>query len=92
MLERAAFPDGDAAANLLQLRWFAADKAARDARAQCDVLLQVIAQAESAWRLARSRLEAFEKLRDAFDADLNGVSDRTLAEPPRQVHAVMSAA
>jgi hypothetical protein len=87
-----AFPDGDAAAQRLELRWFAAEKAARAAQSECDVLLQVIEQSEMALRLARARVDAFGKLRDALDADLHMLSGHTAEEIPRaRLHPVMSA-
>jgi hypothetical protein len=87
-----AFPEDDPAAQLSEQRWFAAEKAARAAQSECDVLLHVIEQTERALRLARARVQAFEKLRDALDVDLQLSSGDKAGEPPRaQVHAMSAA-
>ena len=49
-------PEGDAAAERLERRWFAAFKAASSVRAECEDLLDAMAQAEAAWNDARARL------------------------------------
>jgi hypothetical protein len=58
--------DGDAAAGLLERRWFAAIKAARAMEAECDVLREVIREAEGAWWRARGDLARLEAIRDAL--------------------------
>lgn len=63
-------PDGDAAAERLERRWFAAFKAASGARAECEDLLDAMAQAEAAWNDARARLAELEALRDALGEEL----------------------
>lgn len=64
-------PDGDAAAILLERRWFAAFKAASGVRAECEALLESMARIEAAWNDARTRLCEFEALRDALGAELD---------------------
>ena len=48
------YMDGDAAANLLERRWFAAFKAASGVRAECEALLESMARAQVAWSRARA--------------------------------------
>ena len=63
-------PDGDAAAERLERRWFAAFKAASDVRAECEGLLDAMEQAEIAWNRARARLSELEALRDLLADEL----------------------
>ncbi len=64
------YMDGDAAANLLERRWFAAFKAASGVRAECEALLESMARAQVAWSRARARLAELETLRGMRRADL----------------------
>jgi hypothetical protein len=69
------FMDGEAAAEVLERRWFAAFKAASCARAECEALIETIMTAEAAWAEARERLAKLESLRDALGeevAELDG--------------------
>jgi hypothetical protein len=63
-------PDGDAAAALMERRWFALMRAVRAKKAECDVLRELIAQAETAWNQERSALLRLELLRDAIAEEL----------------------
>jgi hypothetical protein len=81
---------GDAAANLLERRWFAAFKAASGVRAECEALLESMALTQAAWSQARVRLSELEALRDALGEELEALDEReVLAEDS---NAVMSAA
>jgi len=60
------YTDRDAAANLLERRWFSSITAVRAAEAECEVLREVLELAESAWRRARMQLAELECLRDAL--------------------------
>jgi len=62
--------EGDAAANLLERRWFASITAARAKQAECDALLAVMAQAKASWQEARAELARLEALRDALDEEM----------------------
>jgi hypothetical protein len=62
--------DGDAAANLLERRWFASIAAVETLRSECAVSREVMELAEAAWRRARSRLACLEAMRDALDEEL----------------------
>lgn len=62
--------DRDAAANLLERRWFSSITAVRDAESECEVLRQVLELAESAWRRAHTQLAELECLRDALGDEL----------------------
>ncbi len=68
MIDRNA--EGDAAAALLERRWFASITAVRTLQAECDILREVMEQAEAAWRRARSELVRLEELRDALGDEL----------------------
>lgn len=70
------YVDGDAAANLLERRWFAAFKAASGARAECEALLESMAITQGAWGRARSRLCELEALRDALGEELDALEER----------------
>jgi hypothetical protein len=64
------FMDGDAAAEMLERRWFAAFKAASCARAECEALIETMITAKAAWAEARERLTKLESLRDALGEEL----------------------
>jgi hypothetical protein len=89
------YMDGDAAANLLERRWFAAFKAASGVRAECEALLESMALAEAAWSRARTRLYELEALRDALGEELEAL-DECASErertPAEDSNTVMSAA
>jgi hypothetical protein len=50
MIDRDA--EGDAAASLLERRWFASNSAVRDMQTECEILRDVMEVAAEAWRLA----------------------------------------
>ena len=80
--------DGDAAAALLERRWFAAFKAASGARAECEILLDSMALTQDAWSRARVRLSELEALRDALGEELDALDEidqRTAAPAPEGV-------
>ncbi len=66
----------DAAAERLQLRWFAAFKAASLARAECEALLDTMEQTELAWNAARQRLAWLEGMRDALGEKLSDMDEK----------------
>jgi len=86
------YTDGDAAANLVERRWFAAFKAASSVRAECEALLESMALAEAAWSRARARLCELEALRDALGEELEALDERDELAASRNAPAVMSAA
>ena len=86
------YMDGDAAANLLERRWFAAFKAASGVRAECETLLESMALTQVAWSRARARLAEFEALRDALGEELEALDEREGPIPAEDSNAVMSAA
>jgi hypothetical protein len=86
------YVDGEAAANMLERRWFAAFKAASGVRAECEVLLESIARTQAAWSRARARLSELEALRDALGEDLAALCEREGPMPAEDSNAVMSAA
>ena len=86
------YMDSDAAADLLQRRWFAAFKAASAVRAECEALLESIALTEAAWSRSRVRLCELEALRDALGEELEALEEREAAIPTEDSTEVMSAA
>jgi hypothetical protein len=62
--------EGDAAADLLERRWFASMAAARAKQAECEALLEVMALAKASWHESRAELMKLEALRDALAGDL----------------------
>jgi hypothetical protein len=86
------YMDGDAAANLLERRWFAAFKAASGVRAECEALLESMALTQAAWGRARTRLSGLEALRDALGEELEALDEREAQIPAEDSNAVMSAA
>ena len=54
MIDRSA--DRDAAANLLERRWFSSIAAVRAMQAECEVLREVMELAEASWRRALTQL------------------------------------
>lgn len=88
------YVDGEAAAEMLERRWFAAFKAASVARAECEALIEEIETVEAAWNLARVRLAHLESLRDALGdelAELDGQKEPVLVEESAR-SGVLSAA
>jgi hypothetical protein len=86
------YMDGDAAANLLERRWFAAFKAASAVRTECESLLESMALAEAAWSVARARLCELEALRDALGEELEALDEREEFIAVDESSAVMTAA
>jgi hypothetical protein len=90
MLKR--YMDGDAAANLLERRWFAAFKAASGVRAECETLLESMALTQVAWSRARARLAELEAMRDALGEELEAMDEREEQTAAGVADTVMSAA
>ena len=89
MIDREA--DSDAAVRLLEHRWFASMKAASAVQAECEVLREVMDQAERAWGHARAQLAGLEALRDALGEQL-AERDARWSVPGPVARAVFSAA
>ncbi len=85
------YVEGDAAAELLERRWFAAFKAASGVRTECEALLESITVLQAAWSRARARLSELEALRDALGTELEALNGRD-RRPDDDVSRVMSAA
>jgi hypothetical protein len=86
------YVDGDAAANLLERRWFAAFKAASGIRAECETLLESMALTQVAWSRARARLAELEAMRDALGEELEAMDEREEQTAAEVSDTVMSAA
>jgi ribosomal 50S subunit-associated protein YjgA (DUF615 family) len=91
MMDR--YTDRDAAANLLERRWFSSIAAARAMQAECELLRDAMDTAVAAWRRARAQLAQLECLRDALGDQLAAL-DEQYPEPTSQLlyRTVMSAA
>jgi hypothetical protein len=87
------YTDGDAAAEMLERRWFATYRSAEAMRLECDMLREVVIAAEAAWRRALTQLAELESLHDALGDELACI-DGHYPEPAPQVshRSVMSAA
>jgi hypothetical protein len=66
----SSYTDDDPATEMLERRWFAAFKAASEARAECETLVEELEMIELAWGRARSRLARLESMRDALGEEL----------------------
>jgi hypothetical protein len=92
------YVDGEPRAELLERRWFAAQRAAQSVQAECEVLLGVLELAEESWRRARAQLTELETLRDALGeqlAAMDELADKSSDVPPSRDTAqrtVMTAA
>ena len=86
------YMDGDAAANMLERRWFAAFKAASGVRTECEALLESMALTQAAWSRARARLAELEALRDALGEEIEALDEREEQFPAEDPDTVMSAA
>jgi hypothetical protein len=80
MLDR--YIDRDAAANLLERRWFSSITAVRAAQAECEMLREVMDLAEKTWRNARMQLAEIEALRDALGEQLAALDEYEAASAP----------
>jgi hypothetical protein len=58
--------ENDAAANMLERRWFASMSAARAKQAECERLLEVMAMVKASWQDSRVELGKLEALRDSL--------------------------
>jgi hypothetical protein len=89
----ARYTEGDAAAEMLERRWFAMNKRTEEMRAECEALREVVAAAEIAWKRACSEIAELEALRDALGDQLSHLNEQHPEPVPRVVHrSVMSAA
>jgi hypothetical protein len=86
------YMDSDAAADLLERRWFAAFKAASGVRTECEALLESMAVMQTAWSRARARLSELEALRDALGEELEALDERAEQAFAGDSREVMSAA
>ncbi len=86
------FVDGDAAAEMLERRWFAAFNAASSARAECEALVEAMIATEAAWAEARERLCKLESLRDALGEELAGIDEQYPVPAPQPVRQPMMSA
>jgi hypothetical protein len=86
------YMDSDAAADLLERRWFAAFKAASGVRTECEALLESMAVMQTAWSRARARLSELEALRDALGEELEALDEGHEQTPAEAPSEVMSAA
>jgi hypothetical protein len=86
------YVDSELTAELLERRWFAAQRAAKSVQAECDGLLEVLELAEDAWRRSRAQLVELETLRDALGDRLAAIHGSRGAPPETAESEMMSAA
>jgi hypothetical protein len=87
------YDDDDAAANVIERRWFAASAKVKMMQDECDVLHEVMDLAEEAWRCARAHLAELERLRDALGERLANPDAGPERSPTlTHGHGVLSAA
>ncbi|MGC1389217.1 MAG: hypothetical protein WA807_14490 [Steroidobacteraceae bacterium] len=85
--------DGDAAARLLERRWFATIAAARAMHAECEALREIAVLAADSWRRARDQLARLEALRDALCEELvDAEGRRQPSHSPAKIEREMSPA
>jgi hypothetical protein len=77
-------PAEDSESDLLERRWFAADRAAAEVQSLCDALAGALDLTHAALRDARARCSHLEALRDALGDELAAVDQRApqRASPP----------
>jgi hypothetical protein len=87
------YDDDDAAAHVVERRWFAASAQVKIMQDECNVLREVMDLAEEAWRRSRMQLAELERLRDALGERLTA-ADAAPERTPRmtQGRGVLSAA
>jgi len=73
---RHIYLENEGTAELMERRWFATLKAISALRAECEVLREVIEDAETTWRGVRRRLAELETVRDALGEDLAEIDGR----------------
>jgi hypothetical protein len=87
------YDDDDAAANVVERRWFAAAAQVKVMQDECDVLREVVELAEEAWRRSRAQLAELEMLREALGERLAGAQAGPERLPQNaQSRGVLSAA
>jgi chromosome segregation ATPase len=77
-------PAEDSESDLLERRWFAADRAAAEIQSQCDALARALDLTHAALRDARAKCSHLQALRDALGDELAAVDQRSpqRASPP----------
>ena len=66
----------DSESNLLERRWFAADRAAAETQSECDALARALDLTHAALRDAQARFSHLEALRDALGDELAAIEQR----------------
>jgi hypothetical protein len=74
----------DSESNLLERRWFAADRAAAEVQSECDALARALDLTQAALRDARARFSHLEAVRDALGDELAAIDQHASqrASPP----------
>jgi hypothetical protein len=65
--------DSEAEMGILERRWYAAHHAAVAARAECELLREMLELHETAWRRARSRQRHLEDLRECLSRQIGSL-------------------
>jgi hypothetical protein len=77
---------------LMELRWFAMNRAAGELKDECDALAEVFEMVRAEWLGARARLQELEATRDALGDELARLDASRRAAPFCPVPAMGSAA
>jgi hypothetical protein len=87
--------DSDAAAGILERRWFASTGAVHAMQVECELLRELSESADNSWRQARIQLLRLEAIRDALGEELaerdgqreaaHGLRSEANAQPPVHV-------
>ena len=72
----------DSASNLLERRWFAADRAAAEVQSECDALARALDLTHAALHDARARFSHLEAVRDALGDELAAIDQRAQRASP----------
>jgi len=78
-------PAEDSESNLLERRWFAADRAAAEIQSECDALARALDLTQAALHDARARCSHLEALRDALGDELAAIEQRAPQRPSQPV-------
>ena len=74
----------DSDSNLLERRWFAAERAVAEGQSECDALARALDLTHAALHAARARFSHLEAVRDALGDELAAIDQRApqRASPP----------
>ena len=86
------YMDGDAAAEMLERRWFAMYKRTEEMRAECEAMREALEKSQAAWMQAQSKLSEYESMRDALGEEVAALAERDFVEQVTTDRRIRSAA